>query len=195
MTRTADQFERPLIDINTSDIISALGWENAGVLRRWVALAARPPATRFARRMRAFDRDVETSGVRRAARTMARSYVRELHFHGARRIPARGPALLLSNHPGMTDTLALLAAIPRADLRILAAERPFLRALPALSRSLITISDNKDKRMLAVRQAVSHLRAAGRCSLSPRGRSSPTPRFCPAPSWRWRGGPTALRCF
>jgi hypothetical protein len=174
-----DQLERALIDINTSDILAALGWGNVRALRRWVALAVRSPAAAFARRMRGFDRDVETLGVRRAARVMLRSYVRRLYVQGAGRIPASGPVLLLSNHPGMTDTLALFSAIPRADLRILAADRPFLRALPAMSRSLIPVSDQKEKRMQAVRQAVAHLRGGGALLTFPAGEIEPDPAVLP----------------
>ena len=174
-----DQLERALIDINTSDILAALGWGNVRALRRWVGLAVRSPAAAFAQRMRGFDRDVETLGVRRAARVMLRSYVRRLCVQGAGRIPARGPVLLLSNHPGMTDTLALFSAIPRADLRILAADRPFLRALPAMSRSLISVSDQKEKRMRAVRQAVAHLRGGGALLTFPAGEIEPDPAVLP----------------
>ena len=163
-TAVMDPRERALIDINASDILTALGWENIGFLRRWVALAVRAPAAEFACRMNAFDQEVDTAGVRAAARTMLASYVRRLRVCGARGIPDRGPALLLSNHPGMTDTLALFAAIPRDDLRILAADRPFLRALPAMTRSLILIDDRADQRMQAVRQAVRHLRSGRRAA-------------------------------
>jgi hypothetical protein len=174
-----DPLERALLDINTADILSALGWGDVPVLRRAVALAVRAPAAAFARRVRRFDREVLEAGVRRAAVTMLRSYVRRLDVRGAARIPARGPVLLLSNHPGMTDTLALFSAIPRADLRVLAADRPFLRALPAMSRSLITVSGQKEKRMQAVRQAVAHLRGGGALLTFPAGEIEPDPAVLP----------------
>jgi hypothetical protein len=174
-----DPYERALIDINSDDLVTALGWGGFRLLRRWAGLAARGPASAFARRMRDFDREVEASSLRTAAGLLLGSYVRDLRVEGAERIPAAGPVLLVSNHPGMTDTLALFTAIPRADLRILAADRPFLRALPAVSRSLIPVSEQPGRRMSAVRQAVRHLRAGGALLTFPAGEIEPDPAVLP----------------
>jgi hypothetical protein len=174
-----DQYERALIDVNTDDLITALGWGGFRLLRRWAGLAARGPASAFARRMRDFDREVDATGLRAAAGMLLGAYVRDLRVEGAHRIPPSGPVLLLSNHPGMTDTLALFTAIPRADLRILAADRPFLRALPAVSRSLIPVPERPERRMAAVRQAVRHLRAGGALLTFPAGEIEPDPAVLP----------------
>jgi hypothetical protein len=119
------------------------------------------------------------ASVRTAAATLLSSYVRGLRVRGAQGIPDRGPVLLLSNHPGMTDTLALFAAIGRYDLRILASDRPFLRALPAMTRSLILVDDRADRRMQAVRQAVRHLRSGGALLTFPAGAIEPDPAVLP----------------
>jgi hypothetical protein len=75
----------------------------------------------------------------------------------------------------MTDTLCLFAALRRLDLRIIALRRPFLQALPNISRHLIFLSDDPVDRMGAVRKASSHLRNGGAVLTFPAGEIEPDP--------------------
>jgi hypothetical protein len=184
-----DARERTLVAINTYDILGALGWKPAGIFRRWMELAVRRPARSFARAVIAFDDEVARraaagGGLREAARGILRAFTDGLVIGGATRVPPRGPVLLVSNHPGMTDTVALFAAVPRADLRILAADRPFLRALSAAARQLIFIPEGPEPsaiagRAAAVRAAVAHLRAGGALLTFPAGAIEPDPAVLP----------------
>ena len=133
----------------------------------------------LARRLVRFDDEVAASGLRAAAPILVSAYVQKFEVHGAARIPASGPVILISNHPGMTDTVCLCAAIPRADLRILAADRPFLRALPAASRSLFFLPDQPEKRREVLRKSISHLRAGGALLTFPPGEIEPDPSVLP----------------
>ena len=174
-----DARERDLVSINTHDILAALGWRNLRILRRSIELAVRHPARAFARQVIAFDDAVAAAGIHGASQVLLSSYVRGLAVHGADRIPPRGPVLLLANHPGMTDTVCLFAAIPRPDLKILAADRPFLRALRAASRSLFFVPDEPEKRIAALRKAVNHLRSGGALLTFPAGEIEPDPAVLP----------------
>jgi 1-acyl-sn-glycerol-3-phosphate acyltransferase len=159
------------------------------IIRRWIELAVRHPARSFARNVIAFDEEVlrqagAGGGLREAARGILRAFTDGLTVGGAERVPPRGPVLLVSNHPGMTDTVALFAAVPRADLRILAADRPFLRALTAAARQLIFIPEGPEAaavagRAAAVRAAVAHLRAGGALLTFPAGVIEPDPAVLP----------------
>jgi 1-acyl-sn-glycerol-3-phosphate acyltransferase len=104
-----------------------------------------------------------------------RYYIKDLHVHGQENIPTGGPALFLSNHPGLADTVSLFAAIPRSDLRIIAIHRPFLVSLPNISGHLSYIGDVPSERMRAVRQVASHLRAGGAALTFPAGKIEPDP--------------------
>jgi hypothetical protein len=170
-----DQRTRSLIDINIHDILEALGVPACALARR----LARGPALRFAREMTSFDSDVDRRGIAAASRSLLDSFSRGVRTRGLHQVPARGPVLLLSNHPGMTDTLVLLSAIPRGDLLVLAAERPFLRALPAASRWLIFIPEKKEQRLAAMRRAVAHLRSGGALLTFPAGEIEPDPAVLP----------------
>jgi 1-acyl-sn-glycerol-3-phosphate acyltransferase len=174
-----DPRERALIAINTSDILAALGLSNLRVFRRSVELVFRHPARRLARRLVRFDDAVVASGLRAAAPIIISAYTQDFAVNGAERIPESGPVILLSNHPGMTDTVCLCAAIPRPDLRILAADRPFLRALPAASRSLFFLPDQPEKRRDVLRTSITHLRAGGALLTFPAGEIEPDPSALP----------------
>jgi hypothetical protein len=190
-----DARTRALFEVNIDDILAALGWEKAAALRAIVRAAARRPALQFAREMAAFDDRAAASGLAPAALSLLAGFVRGIRVSGAEKIPSRGPVLLLSNHPGMTDTLALFAAIPRPDLRILAAERPFLRALPSVSRSLIFIPEERGRRFSAMRRAIDHLRSGGALLTFPAGEIEPDPAVLPgaaAALLRWSGSALAF---
>jgi hypothetical protein len=174
-----DPRTRTLLDVNSDDILAALGWQGLPALRPFLRRIFRGPALRFAREMTTFDDSIGTLGIRPAARNLLSSFVGAVEIRGVENIPARGPVLLLSNHPGMTDTLALLAAIPRDDLLVLAADRPFLRALRRASRSLIFIPDESAKRLPVVRRAIAHLRSGGALLTFPAGEIEPDPAVLP----------------
>jgi hypothetical protein len=97
---------------------------------------------------------------------------------GLDRLPD-SPFLALSNHPGMTDTLALFAALNRPDLKIIALDRPFLMALPNMSRQLFFVHDDPAARMKLVRQVSGHLRAGGSALTFPAGEIEPDPDVYP----------------
>ena len=86
--------------------------------------------------MQEFDCRVGFDGLSGAARGSLRLYVRSLRVFGMQNLPRSGPVIVLSNHPGLSDTLCLFAAMDRQDLRIIAIDRPFLRALPNTSAQL-----------------------------------------------------------
>jgi hypothetical protein len=170
---------RALLEANLDDVLAALGWRNVPILSQLTRRLARPTALRFAREMAAFDDEVDRAGIASGAGTLLAGFVRDVRVRGIHHIPPRGPCLLLSNHPGMTDTLVLLSSIPRRDLLVLAAERPFLGALHAALRSLILLPDERERRMAAVRRAVSHLRSGGALLTFPAGEIEPDPAFLP----------------
>jgi hypothetical protein len=174
-----DPRTRALLEANLDDMLVALGWPDVPILSRAARRLAHGTALAFAREMTAFDDEVDRAGIASAAATLLAGFVRDLRVRGIQNIPPRGPCLLLSNHPGMTDTLVLLSSIPRGDLRVLAAERPFLGALRAAARSLILLPDERGKRTAAVRRAAAHLRSGGALLTFPAGEIEPDPAVLP----------------
>ncbi len=172
---TSSQLET-LTRINLDDLVSSFGWQGyplaASVLRRIFF----SPARRFADQMVNFDNAVGESSLAEASRkTMLENYVSDVRAHGREHLPAEGPVLFLSNHPGMADTISLFAAINRADLKIIALHRPFLESLTNTTKQLFFIDDDPAKRMNAVRQVSSHLKNGGAALTFPAGEIEPDP--------------------
>jgi putative hemolysin len=166
-----------LTDINLDDLVSSFGWENRPPLARLLRFTFRSPARRFARLMLDFDAAVGARGLAEASRLTLRYFVRDARLFSAP-LPD-GPILALSNHPGMTDTLALFAALERPDLKIIALDRPFLKSLPNVSARLNFVTDDPSARMTLVRQVSAHLRSGGAALTFPAGQIEPDPDVYP----------------
>lgn len=165
-----------LTKINMDDLVTSFGWQDypipAWILRKVFSRAARE----FATQMSGYDDTVGETGLSEASRLIIQTkYVRDVRVYGMEQIPVEGPALFLSNHPGVADTISLFAAINRSDLRIIAAHRPFLVALENITRHLFFIDDDPAKRMNAVRQVSSHLKNGGAALTFPAGEIEPDP--------------------
>jgi hypothetical protein len=167
-----------LTEINLDDLVSAFGWTTRPLLARTLRRVFLRPARTFAEQMVAYDNAVGERGLPEGSRVLLRQYVRSLQVYGRENIPASS-ALFLSNHPGMTDTLALFAALDRPDLKIIALDRPFLNALPNTERRLFYVKDDSASRMTLVRQVASHLRTGGAALTFPAGHIEPDPDAYP----------------
>jgi hypothetical protein len=164
-----------LTKVNLDDLVGSFGWQNHPRLDRVVRRVFRKPAHKFAEQMLEFDWAVGEQGLPRGAQVGLYHLVRDVKVFGIENVPADGPALFLSNHPGMTDTLSLFTAIARRDLRIIALNRPFLQSLPNVSRHLFYIGEEPAERVGVVKKVSSHLRAGGAVLTFPAGEIEPDP--------------------
>jgi 1-acyl-sn-glycerol-3-phosphate acyltransferase len=163
-----------LTRINLDDLTGAFGWGSHLKRARLARAVFREAATVFARQMLRFDALTAERGLAEAARTTERLYARDVRVRGFTRLPA-GPLLVLSNHPGVTDTLALFAALGRDDVKAIALDRPFLLALPNVCRHLEFLTGIAAERVVLVRKIATHLRAGGAVVTFPAGRNEPDP--------------------
>lgn len=165
-----------LTKINLEDLVTSFGWQKQHLLAAILRGLFIGPARKFAQQMVDYDDLVGQMGLHEAScRLLQNRYVHDLRVHGREHVPASGPILVLSNHPGMADTVSLFAAIDRPDLRIIAMHRPFLSSLVNISKQLSYISDDPGERMRAVRQVSAHLRAGGAALTFPAGKIEPDP--------------------
>jgi 1-acyl-sn-glycerol-3-phosphate acyltransferase len=163
-----------LTQINLDDLVNAFGIQNHRTLRRITRFLFHGAARKFAKQMIDFDSIAGTRGLAEAARLTERLYVRDVRVFGADRLPDSA-FLALSNHPGMTDTLALFSALKRNDLKIIALNRPFLLSLPNISKQLFYVTDNPADRVALVRHVSVHLRNGGSLLTFPAGHNEPDP--------------------
>jgi hypothetical protein len=108
---------------------------------------------------------------------------------------ATGPCLILANHPGAYDAFALMSAIGRRDLLVLAADRGFLRALPRLSEHLLFVGAEPSGRARTLRRALSHLSRGGALLHFPAGEIEPDAAFGTHPAGLlkpWQPGAATL---
>ena len=167
-----------LTQINLDDLVSSFGWQTRPVLARMLRRVFYNPAQKFAKFMLEFDTAVGERGLADASRLALGHYVRDVLVFGLDRVPDSA-FLALSNHPGMTDTLSLFAAFNRPALKVIALDRPFLMALPNLSRQIFFVSDDPASRVKLVRQVSGHLRSGGAALTFPAGEIEPDPNVYP----------------
>jgi len=163
-----------LTQINLNDLVSAFGWQNQPRLARPLRRIFIKPGQIFAHQMSDFDSMIGAHGLVNASRLTIKHYVRDLRVFGMDNVPASG-FLALSNHPGMADTLSVFSALNRPDLHIIALGRPFLDAMPNLSKQLFYLRDESASRVAFVRQVSSYLLNGGAALTFPAGRIEPDP--------------------
>lgn len=167
---------RRLARLSADEISSALGLARVPPwVRRSAALPLLALSWPLARILARFDFQIAKTGLSAAAAEALTAFGAALVFSAPP--PKKGPVLVLSNHPGAYDAFSLMAAVGRSDLAILAADRTFLRAIPALAPHLILVPAAATGRATALRQAISHLQKGGALLHFPAGCIEPDPAF------------------
>lgn len=169
------ELRRSLIE----EIVQVMGFSTAGWPARLLAPLCWPPAQRFARLAARFDQAVTESGLREAASWVLPHFVPGVRAHGTDAIPREGPLLIAANHPGAVDGLAIVANVPRNDLKVIATARPFVQGLPGVRDHLIYTPREGAGRTTTVRETMRHLEAGGALLIFPRGQVEPDPALLP----------------
>ena len=168
-----------LTRVCVEELLDAFGLGGLDRGRRPLEFLSQVPARRLARQVATYDEIVGESGLAAGGAWALGRMARRVEVEGRENVPPEGPLLLVANHPGLADALALFATVPRRDLRVVAAERPFLEALPNTSRYLIPVSEASPRRSRAVRTATRHLRDGGAILTFPGGEIEPDPAVLP----------------
>jgi hypothetical protein len=179
-----------LTRVCAEEVLDAFGLGGVRRGRYPLELLSRVPARRLARQVASYDRVVGESGLAAGGAWALERMARRVEVEGQESVVAEGPLLLVANHPGLADALALFAATPRRDLCVMAADRPRLEALPNTSRYLIPVSEASPGRSGAVRVATRHMRDGGAILTFPGGRIEPDPAVLPGAAGaleRWSG--------
>ena len=164
-----------LTEILAREGAEALGWEGGRPGGAVARTFLRPAARRIAREIAACDEAFASRMLPDAARWILEHFSSSVELSGLDRVPRRGPILLVANHPGLTDAMALIAALDRSDLRIVAADYPFLRAMRGLRSRLIFLGPSGTSQLAWIRAVTRDLREGGVVLLFPAGRLEPDP--------------------
>ena len=163
----------------TDEVFFALLKKKTSLLRRWLGGLVSVPTTRFARIFAAADERAANEGLPGAGDSLTRSLAVSVSARGFEQIPVDGPLLIVSNHPGASNSAVLCSCIPRQDLKIIVSDVPFYRAFPNISRRMIFVTDDPPGRMLALRSAVQHLQDGGAILQFGTGKIDPDPEVQP----------------
>ena len=177
--RTERQHIEALTRVCVDDLLSGFGLGGLRRGRRLLESLSRIPAQRVAREIASYDRIVGESGINAGGDWALKRMVGRVEIEGQERVPTEGSLLLVSNHPGLSDAVALFSAIPRPDLRVVAAQWPLLDALPNTSRYLITLAKAFSNRLAVLKAAAGHLKRGGALLNFPAGRMEPDPAVWP----------------
>jgi hypothetical protein len=163
------------------------------------------PADRFAGLAAELDRRVALHGLAEGLRWLLWRFVDDVRVYGREHIPASGPLVIASNHPGSYDILAIGAHLGRDDLRIPASDVPVLRQLRATAKHLVYthLGDDSHARISAARDSVRHLRSGGALLVYAASKVEPDPAVLPgaraglqdwldSPAWLLRQVPDAV---
>lgn len=165
----------------STEILIALGMSRDSRLQGVLRPLVWPPAQRFASLAAEFDRQVALHGWPAACRWVLPRFVDGVQVMGDQHLPATGPLVLVSNHPGSYDVLALSAALGREDLKILVSDVPFLRNMLAASGHMIytDTAAGTEARLGAGREGLRHLRAGGALLVFASAQVDPDPALLP----------------
>jgi hypothetical protein len=165
------ELRRNLID----EIFNAFGLPRKAWLRGALWPLAWLPAQRFAQIAADFDRSVAQFGFQEASGRVLSTFIQNVIVRGEENIPSQGPLLIASNHPGVVDSVAIAANLPREDLKIVVSGVPFFRGITFTNQHFLHAPPDIHGRMLAVRGAIRHLKEGGSVLIFPSGRVDPDP--------------------
>jgi len=146
-------------------LVGCLAGLRVEVARRLIG----PVANHVAGRFIVYDQALGEVGMRHGSAWIVGEATGGLSVDGQERVPVRGPLLVVANHPGLSDAVALLAALGRDDAWIVTANYPFLRAMRMASRRFLFVSDDRSDALTAFRSIIERLRAGETVLVFPAG--------------------------
>ncbi|MCC7371129.1 MAG: 1-acyl-sn-glycerol-3-phosphate acyltransferase [Chloroflexi bacterium] len=166
---------RQFHEVCRRDLVQLAGVHTSWFARNALQIGMRGQLRRFADSMAHFNERLDSHGLAHAAVDICARYNGTVDSRGAQSIPADGPLLLASNHPGMFDTLAIYATLPRQDIRAIARPQPLLNLLSSLAPNLLLLPDEGPGRSGSLREVLRVLREGTPLLIFPAGHLEPEP--------------------
>jgi hypothetical protein len=163
----------------TDEIFYALGLKHRGFLRQTLGWLFALPTWKFSRYMATVDSALVEGGAPAGCQVMMDAINIDIHAMGVGNIPASGPTLLLANHPGAYDSVAIGSLVPRPDLKVIATGTRFYNVLPNVRPQILAVSKKPEENMVTLRNAIDHLQQGGVLLQFGSGRVEPDPATDP----------------
>jgi hypothetical protein len=176
-TKVSDQRVKVLRDTITDEIFIALGLKPNNIFRKILKPILCTPANHFARIAGQFIQGAVKIGVSQSGKQTMPAFSMKAIARGAGDMPVKGPLLLVTNHPGALDSLALASCLVRSDVRIMVSDTPFMRQFGAESNFFIYVDFKTIGGMVALRDAIAHLKNGGLVIVFAHGEVEPDPEL------------------
>jgi hypothetical protein len=163
----------------TDEIFYALGLGRRSILRRALGWVFGLPTNRFAHIMAGVDAAVAEGGPPAGCQRMLDALGVHAKVAGVDNIPHSGPVVILANHPGAYDSMAIGSLIPRTDLNVIVAKTRLYQVLPHIHPHMHYASQDRSESMTALRQATQHLQEGGALLQFGSGLIEPDPALFP----------------
>jgi len=178
-TTIDDGVTRQVFSDITDEIFRAGRIPNNPLIRRLIGFLLKKPVTNFSQFIARIDALVRDYGFVAAAKIAIEELSGGYVARGADTIPADGPLIIASNHPGTYDGFALISSLKREDFKVMVSGIPFFKNLPHASKYLIYSTRDVNDRLQAIRDSIAHLRKGGALLIFPSGRIDPDPAVLP----------------
>ncbi|MBN2258653.1 MAG: 1-acyl-sn-glycerol-3-phosphate acyltransferase [Anaerolineaceae bacterium] len=136
-------------------------------------------AVRFSQMVEHLDQAIGEYGLQEGARHVMGGFFSDVTTHIQADLPREGPLLIVSNHPGAADILALASALSREDIKFVAQDRPILHAASNVREHVICLDSPDQIRANSVIEMIDYLKQGGALVLFPRGIWEPDPAVMP----------------
>jgi len=162
------------------EIVAAVGLPTTALTHTVFWHLFRNITDRLANLGASFDQIIKEMGLPAASAWALTHFCSNLQVHGSEFIPDQGPLLVVSNHPGTYDALALFSILEGHNIRSVSTVIPFLNLLPnARYHFLFTPRHDVRERMLVFRNAIKHLQSGGTVVYFGSGHRDPDPAVYP----------------
>ena len=164
----------------TWEILGAFNLPRTEFWQRTIGPLFYRPARRFSEIFAKFDQDVYEHGLSEACRRLLPHFVEGTAAIDSEKVPATGPVLICSNHPGTVDGVSIVANTIRDDTKVVVGGMPFLQSLPVAKHATIASSrENYGVRANVIRSSIRHLENGGAVLIFPSGSIDPDPAILP----------------
>jgi 1-acyl-sn-glycerol-3-phosphate acyltransferase len=163
------------------------------VIRRLLGPLFRYPANRFGRIAARAVNEVRISGLSGGAHRILPDLSLNPSVRGAEDIPVDGPLLVVSNHPGGFDSVAILSCISRKDLKVVLSDLPFTRVFSAARQHFIYVPPDVMGGMTTLRASIDHLKNGGALLTFAYGDLEPDPELSGGPLNPFKIGPAVSK--
>ncbi len=163
----------------TDEIFFALGFKRRGFLRRSLGWAFALPTRRFSRFMTSVDAAMAEGGSPAGCRVMMELLQVQIDARNVENIPVAGPVMILANHPGAYDSMAIGSLVPRPDLKAIVTGTRLYDSLPNLRPNVFFVSKDPAANMRTLREGIDHLNGGGLLLQFGSGKIEPDPATDP----------------